>query len=89
MLMEEVDLWSIVDGKAVPIDPPQFAQFENKFAKAKRIILDFMKDHSIPHVVGKSAEEIYAMLITLYHSVKFQHFPKDALEEQAHQCRHE
>jgi hypothetical protein len=55
MLMEEKDLWHIVEGKAtVPTNPQQWIQY----AKAERI-LDFVKDHLVPHVIGKLMKEMY------------------------------
>jgi hypothetical protein len=70
MLREEIDLWSIVKEKAiVPIDLQQLAQYEKEVAKVKRIILDSMKDHLIPHIVGKLVKEMHEVSITLYQSV--------------------
>jgi hypothetical protein len=43
MLMEEIDLWGIVQGKVtVPTNPQQLSQYEKKVAKVKRILLDSM-----------------------------------------------
>jgi hypothetical protein len=57
-LLEEVQLWDIVNNTQnnifiVPTDATLFSKFKKKNVKAKRIILDAIKDHVIPHVVGK------------------------------------
>jgi hypothetical protein len=42
MLLEEVDLWSFVEGKAtVPTDPVEWDEHNKRVAKAKRIIMIF------------------------------------------------
>ena len=54
---------------AVPADPVQLAEFNKKNAKAKRLILDGVKDHVIPHVRGKTyAHEMWTALTSLYQS---------------------
>lgn len=51
----------------MPIDLAPLAEHNKKVAKAKRIILDFVKDHLIPHIAEKkSAKDMYDALITLY-----------------------
>jgi hypothetical protein len=57
-LLEEVQLWDIVNNTQnnifiVPTDATLLSKFKKKNVKAKRIILDAIKDHVIPHVVGK------------------------------------
>ena len=53
LLLEEYELWEIVETTvAVPTDPISLAEFKKKNIKAKRIILDSVKDHIIPHVAG-------------------------------------
>ena len=37
----------------VPVDPDELAAFNKKNNKGKRLILDGIKDHCIPHVRGK------------------------------------
>jgi hypothetical protein len=67
MLLEEVDLWCFVEAKVTtPIDPMQLAKHNKKVAKAKRIILDSVKDHLIPHITEKKSKDMYDALITLY-----------------------
>ena len=39
---------------AVFADPVQLSDFNKKNAKGKRLILDGVKDHVIPHVKGKT-----------------------------------
>jgi hypothetical protein len=51
ILMEEVDLWEHVEKEIPePTNPTQLATHRKKEAKVKRIILDSMKDHFIPHI---------------------------------------
>jgi uncharacterized protein (UPF0147 family) len=66
--LEEVELWSFVEGKAtVPTDCVQLAKHNKKVAKAMRIILDFVKDHLIPHNVEKKlTKDMHDALITLH-----------------------
>ena len=50
MLLEEVNLWCFVDEKVtVPTDPAYFVEHNNEVDKVKKIILDFVKVHFIPH----------------------------------------
>jgi hypothetical protein len=54
-LLEEVQLWDIVNNTQnnlviVPTDATLLEKFKKKNVKAKRIILDAIKDHVIPHV---------------------------------------
>ena len=54
LLLEEYELWEIVETVVVvPTDPNLLAEFQKKNIKAKRIILDSVKDHIIPHVSGR------------------------------------
>ena len=54
LLMEEYELWEIVETVVVvPTDPTLLVEFKKKNIKAKRIILDLVKDHIIPHVSGR------------------------------------
>jgi hypothetical protein len=53
----------------VPTDPTLIAAYTKKSIKAKRIILDAIKDHLIPHVTGKiNAYEMWESLTKLYQS---------------------
>ena len=43
------------------------ADAKKKMAKAKRVILDFVKDHLIPHIIRKTTrKEMFDALVTLY-----------------------
>jgi hypothetical protein len=53
----------------LPIDATLLAAYTKKNIKAKRIILDAIKDHVIPHVTGKAnAYEMWGSLTKLYQS---------------------
>ena len=69
-MFEEAEVWDIVEKTVtIPIDATQLAKFKNKNAKAKRLTLDGIKDHVIPHVKGKThAFEMWAALTSLYQS---------------------
>jgi hypothetical protein len=55
---------------------------KKKNVKAKRIILDAIKDHVIPHVAGKAnAFEMWASLTKLYQSSNENQ--KDGIEREA------
>ena len=57
LLVEECELWELVEQEVtVPTDTTLLVEFKKKNVKVKRIILDSVKDHiipHIPHVVGK------------------------------------
>ena len=55
LLLEECELWELV-GQAVtlPTDPILLVEFKKKNVRAKRIILDSVKDHIISHVVRRT-----------------------------------
>ena len=53
-VLDEADVWDIVEKTMiVPTDATQLATYKRKCAKAKKLILDGVKDHIIPHVRGK------------------------------------
>ena len=55
LILEEQELWDIVEQTVVlPTDPIASVDFKKANVKAKRIILDAVKDHVIPHVFGKA-----------------------------------
>ena len=63
-LLQENELWDIVENTTthpvvVPTDVTLLAAYNKKSIKAKRIILDSIKDHLIPHLKGK--ENAYDM----------------------------
>ena len=71
LLLKEYELWEIVETVAVvPTDPISLAEFKKKNIKAKRIILDSVKDHIIPHVVGRDfTYQMWESLSNLYQSL--------------------
>jgi hypothetical protein len=72
LLLWESDLWDIVENSTintvtVPTDATILATYTKKSIKAKRIILDAIKDHLIPHLIGKTnAYEMWESLTNLY-----------------------
>ena len=69
-VFEESKVWDIVENQPIiPTDVTQLVQFKKLNAKTKRLILDGIRDHIIPHVRGKDyAHEMWAELISLYQS---------------------
>lgn len=73
-IFEEAEVWDIMVHTAqnpvvVPTDVTQLAEYKKKNNKGKRLILDGIKDHCIPHVRGKSnAHEMWTTLSNLYQS---------------------
>jgi hypothetical protein len=74
LLLQESELWDIVENSTtnpvnVTTDATLLAAYTKKSIKAKRIILDVIKDHLIPHVTGKAnAYEMWESLTKLYQS---------------------
>jgi hypothetical protein len=74
LLLQENELWDIVENTTthpvvVPTDATLLAAYNKKSIKAKRFILDAIKDHLIPHVTGKThAYEMWESLTKLYQS---------------------
>ena len=68
-VLDEAEVWDIVKTVAIPTNATQSAAYKKKCAKAKRPILDGVKDHVIPHVRGKNhAFEVWEALTNLYQS---------------------
>jgi hypothetical protein len=73
LLLQENELWDIVENSTtnyvnVPTDPTLLVAYTKKSIKAKRIILDDIKDHLISHLMGKeNVYEIWESLMKLYH----------------------
>jgi hypothetical protein len=73
-LLQENELWDIVENTTthpivVPTDATLLAAYTKKSIKAKRFILDAIKDHLIPHLTGKThAYEMWESLTKLYQS---------------------
>jgi hypothetical protein len=73
-LLQEKELWDIMENTTthhvvVPTDSTLLAAYTKKSIKAKRFILDAIKDHLIPHLMGKThAYEMWESLTKLYQS---------------------
>ena len=69
-VFEESEVWDIVEKQpTIPVDATQLAEFKKLNAKGKRLILDGIRDHIIPHVRGKDyAHDMWAALISLCQS---------------------
>eukprot|EP00253_Pinus_taeda_P003200 PITA_03200 len=73
-IFEEAEVWDIMvhttqNPVVVPTDATQLADYNKKNNKGKRLILDGVKDHCIPHVRGKrNAHEMWIALSNLYQS---------------------
>jgi hypothetical protein len=74
LLLQENELWDIVENTTthpvvVPTDVTLLAAYTKKSIKAKRFILDAIKNHLIPHLTGKThAYEMWESLTKLYRS---------------------
>jgi hypothetical protein len=74
LLLQESELWDIVENTTthpvvVPTDATLLAAYTKKSIKAKRFILDAIKDHLILHLTGKThAYEMWESLTKLYQS---------------------
>jgi hypothetical protein len=70
LVLEENGLLEITRDKvAAPADPVQLAAHKKKDVKARRIIVDGVKDHIIPHLSGKKiAKDMWEALVKLYQS---------------------
>lgn len=70
LLLEESVLWEMVESVVtLPTNPILLSQFKKKNMRAKRIILDLVKDHIIPHLSGKGyAYQMWESLSNLYQS---------------------
>lgn len=76
LILHENELWGIVENSTTnPVTVPPatdvaaLSAFNKLDIKAKRIILDAVKDHVIPHISEKArAYEMWASLIQMYHS---------------------
>jgi hypothetical protein len=70
MILDEGELWEIVEN---PVVPPTYvvllAEFQRQNKRAKRTILDAVKDHVIPHISCKDyAYQMWQSLCSLYQS---------------------
>jgi hypothetical protein len=49
------NLWKFVDSQTIkPTNPTELAKYNKLYAKSRLIILDGVKDHLIPHLIGKA-----------------------------------
>jgi hypothetical protein len=71
-VLEDLELWDIVEVVVPPIcvtAPILVAEFRKKNNKAKRTICHAVRDHIIPHLMGKTcAYQKWASLCKLYES---------------------
>ena len=67
-VLEEAEVWGIVEKTIVlPTNADELAAYKKSSIKAKRLILNGVEDHVIPHVRGKdNAFEVWAALTSLY-----------------------
>jgi len=70
LILEKQGLLKIVEEKAVaPTDPVHRAAHNKKDVKARRIIVDGVKVHIIPHLFGKkTSKNMWKALMKLYQS---------------------
>jgi hypothetical protein len=70
LLLEENGLWEFAEGKAIlPADLAQQEAHLKKDVRARRIIVDGVKDHIIPHLSGKkTTKDMWEALVKLYQS---------------------
>jgi hypothetical protein len=68
LVLEENGLFEIDEGKeAAPLDPVHLAAHNKKDVKARRIIVDGVKDHIIPHLSSKkTVKDMWEALVKLY-----------------------
>jgi hypothetical protein len=71
-VLEDLELWDIVKAvvHAIPVTSPVLvAEYRKRNNKAKRTISDGVRDHIIPHVMGKAhAYQMWTSLCSLYES---------------------
>ena len=67
-LLDEHDLKTYVDSVvAVLADPGSLKKYKVEMVKAKRLILDGVRDHIVCHIAGKdTAQQMWEALATLY-----------------------
>jgi hypothetical protein len=70
LVLMENGIWEFADQKLTPpTDATQLADHNKKDVKARRIILDAVKDHVIPHLSGKkTTRDMWEALTKLYQS---------------------
>ncbi|MCY6488073.1 hypothetical protein, partial [Actinobacillus pleuropneumoniae] len=67
-LLDEYDLKAYIDNVvAIPTDADQMKTYKKEMAKAKRLILDGVRDHVVSHIADKdTARQRWEALATLY-----------------------
>ena len=67
-LLDEHDLKALIDSAvAEPLDAAHLRALKKNIARAKRLILDGVKDHIVPHIATKNtAREMWVGLENLY-----------------------
>ncbi len=67
-LLDEYGLKTLTDAMvAIPTDADQLKEYRKEMARAMRLILDGVKDHSVSHIDGKgTSREMWETLSTLY-----------------------
>jgi hypothetical protein len=75
LVLMENDIWEFANSIVVPpVDPKDLAIHKQKDVKAKRIILDGVKDHLIPHLSRKnSTRDMWEALKSLFQSKNENH----------------
>jgi hypothetical protein len=70
LILVENGLWDFVNTTLTPsMDPTDLVIHEQKDVKARRIILDAVKDHLIPHLSEKkSTRDMFVALTNLFQS---------------------
>jgi hypothetical protein len=71
LLLEENGIKEYVTSTvAVPTDPVLLAAYKKDDAKVRRIILDGVKDHILPHITElDTAKKMWDVILNLYHNV--------------------
>ena len=67
-LLDEHDLKTFIDSVVpVPADPDPLKAYKKDMAKAKRLILNRVRDHVVCHIASKgTTKEMWDALATLY-----------------------
>jgi hypothetical protein len=69
LVLKEYDLWELVDKTITPPRDLIALGAHNKEIKAERVLLDYVKDHLIPHIKKKkTSKEIFDALVSLFQS---------------------
>lgn len=68
MVLEEQGVKEFVENRpTTPTNPQQLAQHNKNDARARRLILEGVKEHIVPHLSGKNAtKETWTAIMNLY-----------------------